>query len=275
MSSPSQPVRQRVERRHLRLRIGVERARGDDVGRQHDRERERVLVPQLLGHLAADEDLVRAAAEVLQHAELVLDLGAAGDEQEGPLDLAEQPAEVLELGEQEQAGVGGQELRDADRRGVRAVRRAEGVVDEEVAALGELAGELGIVLRLAGMEARVLEHLDPLVRRGASAGARAPARSGRPGPRPSAGRGASRRGPASASRSSRSSSVGSAARMRVSSATWPSSSGTFRSRGRARTCRRRPRRGPSAAGSSIRAACPSGRRGGTNSPTRCRTSRTP
>ena len=41
---------------------------------------------------------------------------------------------------------------------------AEGVVDEEVAAVRELAGELGIVLRLAGMEAGVLEHLDPLVR---------------------------------------------------------------------------------------------------------------
>ena len=82
----------------------------------------------------------------------------------GPLDVAEQPAEVLELGEQEQPGVGGQQLRDADRRGMRAVRRAEGVVDEEVAALGQLTRELGIVRRLAGVEARVLEHLDPLVR---------------------------------------------------------------------------------------------------------------
>ena len=44
------------------------------------------------------------------------------------------------------------------------MRRAEGVVDEEVAALGELARELRVVLRLAGVEARVLEHLDPLVR---------------------------------------------------------------------------------------------------------------
>ena len=41
---------------------------------------------------------------------------------------------------------------------------AEGVVDEEVAALRELAGDLGVVLRLAGMEAGVLQHLDPLVR---------------------------------------------------------------------------------------------------------------
>ena len=61
------------------------------------------------------------AAEVLQHAELVLDLGAAGDEDERPLDVAEQPAEVLELGQQEQPGVGGQE---SERR--RRWRRARG-----------------------------------------------------------------------------------------------------------------------------------------------------
>ena len=118
---PEPAVRERVERRHLRLRVGLERARRDDVGRQHDRERERVLVAQLLGHLAADEHLVRAAAEVLQHAQLVLHLRAAGDEHERPLDLAEQASEVLELREQQETGVGGQQLRDARRS-----RRARG-----------------------------------------------------------------------------------------------------------------------------------------------------
>ena len=43
----------------------------------------------------------------------------------------------------------GSSSRDADRRGVRAVRRAECVVHVEVAALGELAGEALVVLRLA------------------------------------------------------------------------------------------------------------------------------
>ena len=114
MSRPEPAFGQRVERRHLRLGVLGERARGDDVGRQDDRERERVLVAQLLGHLAADEDRVRPAAEVAQDAQLVLDLGAAGHEQERPLDVAEQPAEMLELGEQEQPRVRGQELRDPD-----------------------------------------------------------------------------------------------------------------------------------------------------------------
>jgi hypothetical protein len=46
---------------------------------------------------------------------------------------------------------------------VRAVRGPERVEDEQVAPVGEPAGESGIVLRLARIEARVLEHLDALV----------------------------------------------------------------------------------------------------------------
>ncbi len=42
--------------------------------------------------------------------------------------------------------------------------RAEGVVHVEVAAVGELAREALVVRRLAGVEARVLEHVDALVR---------------------------------------------------------------------------------------------------------------
>ena len=42
--------------------------------------------------------------------------------------------------------------------------RAERVLDEEVAASCEAACELGVVLRLTGVEASVLEKLDPRVR---------------------------------------------------------------------------------------------------------------
>ena len=41
--------------------------------------------------------------------------------------------------------------------------RAEGVVHVEVAPLGELAREPGVVLRLARVEARVLEDAEPVV----------------------------------------------------------------------------------------------------------------
>ena len=54
-------------------------------------------------------------------------------------------------------------LDDADRRGVRAVRGAEGVVDVEVGERAEALGQLRVVLRLARLEADVLEHHDVAV----------------------------------------------------------------------------------------------------------------
>jgi len=121
-------------------RLGVlgELRCGDHVHGQLDRERERVLVADLLCHLAADEYRVRAGAEVLEDAELVVDLGAAGDQDERTPDVAEQLPEVLELLLEEQPRVGRQERRHPDRRGVRAVHRAERVLDEEGAPAGGL-----------------------------------------------------------------------------------------------------------------------------------------
>ena len=85
-------------------------------------------------------------------------------EHEGMLDLAEQPAEVVELREQQQPRVGRQEVRHRLGRAVRAMGRAERVVDVEVVAVGELARVPLVVLRLARVEARVLEHAQPVVR---------------------------------------------------------------------------------------------------------------
>ena len=85
----------------------------DDVGRELHLEVERVLDAELLGHLPADQHGVRLAAEVLQDAELVIHFRAAADEHEGPLDVTEQPAEMLELAEQQQSGVRRQQPRDA------------------------------------------------------------------------------------------------------------------------------------------------------------------
>ena len=163
MSSPSQPAGTASTAADPRLGVLGERARRDDVGGQLDRERERIVLAQLLGHLAADQDTVGATTEVLEHGELVVDLGAARDQDERSLDLAEQAAEVLELGEQQQPRVGGQEVRDRLGRAVRAMRRAERVVDVEIVAVRELAGVPRVVPRLAGVEAGVLEHAQPLV----------------------------------------------------------------------------------------------------------------
>ncbi len=146
-------------------RLGVlgEGHRRDDVGRQHDLEREWVLLAQLLGHLPADEHGVGTPAQVLEHAELVLHLRPAGDEHEGSLDVAEQAPEHLQLPFEQEPRVGGQQVRDRLRGAVGAVGRAERVVHVEVASLRELAGEALVVARLAGIEAGVLEHLDARV----------------------------------------------------------------------------------------------------------------
>ena len=139
---------------------------------------------------------VGPAAEVLEDAELVLDLRAAGDEHERPLDVAEQLAEVRELLLEQQAGVGRKQPGDRLGRGVRAVGRAERVVDVHVAAVRELARVALVVLRLARVEARVLEHVDAVVREqlAQARGRPAPSRTSAGPPPSSAARGASRRG---------------------------------------------------------------------------------
>ena len=271
-----------------RLGIRLERRRGYDVGRELRVEVERVLVAQLLGHLAADEHGVRAPPRLAEHADLVVDLRAAGDEHERSLDLSEQPAERLELALEQEAGVGGQEMRDALGRGVRTVRRAERVVDVEVAALGELAREALVVRRLARVEARVLEHVDALVgqsssRSRAATGAIAYfARSSSS----SAGRDASRRAPpprpARARAAASAATRGCGCRRRHGR---PRAARSGRS-GPGRSCPRRRRREPSAGRAPLlptprrqpaasRRSSPRGRRAGSCSPTRCRTRRRP
>lgn len=54
-------------------------------------------------------------------------------------------------------------MRDSLGRAVCSVRRAESVVDVEIAALRELPREALVVLGLTRVEARVLEYVDPLV----------------------------------------------------------------------------------------------------------------
>ena len=157
-------VGKRVEGGHLALRVRSERLGRDDVGREHGLEGEAVVRAELLGHLAADEHGVRTAAEVLEDAELVLDLRAPGNEHERPLDVPEEAPEHLQLLLEEEAGVGGQQVRDAFRRRVRAVRGPERVVHVQVVSVGEAAGGLRVVLRLSGVEAGVLEHGDPRIR---------------------------------------------------------------------------------------------------------------
>ena len=207
---------------------------------------------------------------------------------------------------EQEPGVAGQQVRDALGGGVGAVGGAEGVVDVEVGERGERLGELRVVLGLARLEADVLEQqhvagLEPVGhrldlgaddrRRQLHLGAEQLAepladrrhrerRVDLPFGRPRCETRTTR-----APRSRSSSIVGSAARIRVSSATWPSSSGTLKS---ARTRTRLPvdvgvadarlgeaQRAPTARRRRLRGPCRRARRSGSSSPTRCRTRRPP
>ena len=163
MSSPSQPSGTASYGATRRLGVRGERAAATTSAGSSTGNGNGFCVAQLLGHLAADEDGVGATAEVLEDAELVLDLGAAGDEHERALDLAEQRARGARA---RRAGAGPrrrQQVRDGLGRRVRAVRRAERVVHVEVAARRRARARTRVVLRLARVEARVLEHVDALV----------------------------------------------------------------------------------------------------------------
>ena len=82
-----------------------------------------------VGHGAADEHRVGDGEHVPDEADLVGDLEAAQHDHERPRGVAEQAPEHLDLLGHEQAGDRGQVVRDALGGGVRPVRGAEGVVD--------------------------------------------------------------------------------------------------------------------------------------------------
>ena len=116
-------------------------------------------VEEGVGHAAADDDGVGFVEEVVDDLDLVGDLGAADDGDEGLEGVGDGFAEVLELLIHEEAGGGlRDEVGDALGGGVGAVGAAEGVVDVEVAEAGELAREVGVVGLLFGMEAEVFEQ---------------------------------------------------------------------------------------------------------------------
>ena len=84
----------------------------------------------------------------------------------GRFGMLQRAAEEGQLLLHQEAGDGGQIMRDALGAGVRAVRRAEGVVDVDIAQRGKLPRKAGIVRLLFGMEAQVLQqqHLAGLER---------------------------------------------------------------------------------------------------------------
>ena len=117
---------------------------------------------KVVRHRAADQERVDPSEEVLDHLELARHLGAAEDRDEGTGRRFEQGAEMAQLGRHQQPGGRlGQMAHDAYGRRVRAMRRAESVVDVAVGWGRQGLGARRVVSLLARVKPQVLEQHDP------------------------------------------------------------------------------------------------------------------
>jgi hypothetical protein len=115
-------------------------------------------------HAPADEQLVGLAQQVVDHAELVGDLGATEHDDVRTLRLLGEATQHVDLGRDQRAHGAGQDLRDVVDAGLLAVHDPEAVGDEDVGEVGELPGEPGtlavVLAGLARVEADVLQQGD-------------------------------------------------------------------------------------------------------------------
>ncbi|CEG09411.1 hypothetical protein BN961_02837 [Afipia felis] len=113
-----------------------------------------------VGHAAADHQRIDLGDEVFEKIELGRDFRAAdyGSDRMGR--RFQRLGQRVEFGLHRAPGIGGQHMAEAFGRGVGAVRAGEGVVDPDIAELGEFGDKSRIVLFLAFMEASVLEAND-------------------------------------------------------------------------------------------------------------------
>ena len=116
-----------------------------------------------VSHGSADQDLVANGEQVLNHVDFVRHLGSANDRDERSFGFADRAREVADFPfdkESNDAWFSFHELWNQVHRRVRAVARAECVVDVDFAKAGECGGErvLHIVRRLA-IFARIKPHI--------------------------------------------------------------------------------------------------------------------
>lgn len=113
-----------------------------------------------VGHGTADEDGLSLGKQVLDGGEFVRNFRAAEDDHErlgGVTDGIGEEFDFLFHQEASDLGGLGHALGNADHTGVGAMGGAEGVVDVDLSAMGELGGKGGIALFLAFMKAHVFE----------------------------------------------------------------------------------------------------------------------
>jgi hypothetical protein len=118
-------------------------------------ERLALRVEERVRHRAADDDRVDALEQRVEDLDLVRDLRAAEHGDVRPVDLAEQARQEVDLlGHHEAGALVGDELHHAGGRGVGAVRRAERVVDVDVAIRRERARDCSSLASSPGWNRR-------------------------------------------------------------------------------------------------------------------------
>lgn len=158
MSQPSSLARVRYPRQVFQL-VFLEQARTDPVA---------LGLEEGEGHAAANQQVVGAAEQVLDHGELVRDLGTTQHHHIGALGRVGERLEHAHLSGYQVALVGRQQGRDVIDRGMAAVNRTEGIVHVGAVVPGQglqLGGQFGALGGglggFAGVKAHVLqdEHL--------------------------------------------------------------------------------------------------------------------
>src|SRR5579862_109035 len=112
-------------------------------------------------HRAADEQAIHFRKEGLDDIDLAGDLCATQDRYERSRWVVERATEIVELTLHQEAGNGRAKMTGHPFGGcMGAMRRAERIVDEEIAELSKLAGQGVIVLFFAWEKARILDEQD-------------------------------------------------------------------------------------------------------------------
>ena len=138
-----------LARRIGHLVLGQRAADVDPLGRQ-----------ERIRHAAADDQRVDLADEVPQKVQLGRDLGPADNRHQGTLRRAKRGLQRLQFRLHQPSRGGRQQPGQCLGRGVRPVRRREGVVDIDLAQGRQGRREHRVVLLLAGMEPRILQQQD-------------------------------------------------------------------------------------------------------------------
>src|SRR5690606_29381724 len=107
---------------------------------------------------AADQDIIRDVQQILDYADLILNLRTADDRRKWTLRFLQRFAENLQLFLHQKTGYCRQMMRNSLRRSMSPVSSAESIVHIDVRKFSQLLGKFRIILLFPWIEAHVLEQ---------------------------------------------------------------------------------------------------------------------